>query len=99
MDNKIFRLEIRAAKRKWALDPKALKELKQLLTQHRLSIVNGHLVRLDGHWYVTHAGLIHCAKWRRFSGFETTVEPALSDPVAQRWVFKATVYLSGRSTS
>jgi len=99
MDRKTLRSEIRAAKRKWLLEPDALKELKRLLGRHRLSVVGGHLQRLDGRWYVTHAGLVDAAKRRRCSGIETTVESALSDPVAQRWIFKATVYMSSKSKS
>src|SRR6202162_2539435 len=48
-------------------------------------------------WYVTHAGLLRIAKRRRCSGIDTVIEDHLSDPNANRWVFKATVFTSSNS--
>src|SRR5262249_10246920 len=45
-------------------------------------------------WYVTHAGLLRLASRRRCDGIRTALQQRLSDPVANRWVFKATVYKS-----
>ena len=47
---------------------------------------------LEGSWYVTHAGLLRLAQRRKCRGIRTTLVRKLSDPVAKRWVFKATVY-------
>jgi hypothetical protein len=62
--------------------------------RHRLSVESGDLLWLDGHWYVTHSGLIRLARRNHCSGIH--VEPAaqFSDPATSRWAFKATVYKS-----
>jgi hypothetical protein len=54
----------------------------------------GEVIELDNHWYVTHSGLLRLASRRRCDGIRTTLQQHLSDPVANRWVFKATVYKS-----
>jgi len=62
--------------------------------KYRLSVESGDLIRLDGHWYVTHSGLLRLARRSHCAGIH--VEPAsqLSDLAASRWAFKATVYKS-----
>ena len=47
---------------------------------------------LENRWYVTHAGLLRIATRRRCQGICTALQESQSDPVAHRWVFKATVY-------
>ncbi|MGA8224399.1 MAG: hypothetical protein WB780_22325 [Candidatus Acidiferrales bacterium] len=47
---------------------------------------------LDGVWYVTHSGLLGIAQRRRCHGIKTSLQKDVSDPIASRWVFKATVY-------
>jgi hypothetical protein len=69
-----------------------LKALDSLSTKYGLSIALGDLLLLDGKWYVTHAGLLRTAQRRRCHGIRTSLQKDVSDPVASRWVFKATVY-------
>jgi len=61
---------------------------------YRLSVESGDLLWLDGHWYVTHSGLIRLARRNRCSGIHVEPVAQFSDPVTSRWAFKATVYKS-----
>jgi len=69
-----------------------LAALDSLSTKYGLSIALGDLLLLDGKWYVTHAGLLRTAQRRRCHGIRTSLQKDVSDPIANRWVFKATVY-------
>src|SRR5579862_5745624 len=80
-----------------AISSSALRDLKDLTDNHGLSVAAGDLQFLNGHWYVTHRGLLSISDHRRCSGIRTIVEKELSDPIAGRWVFKATVYKSPAS--
>jgi hypothetical protein len=71
--------------------------LEELTTKHFLSVALGDIKFIDGHWYVTHSGLLRIAQRNRCSGMRTAVDKGLSDPASCRWVFKATVYKSPRS--
>jgi hypothetical protein len=75
-----------------------MKELRLLIQRHGLSIGLGEIVDLDNHWYVTHSGLLQLAFRRRCSGIKTDLLERLSDPLAARWIFKATVYKSSRTS-
>jgi hypothetical protein len=87
--------ELRNAKRKWPdLPDMRIKELQLLMQRHRFSVTLGEITNLDNHWYVTHSGLLQLAFRRRCLGIRTNLEEKQSDPVAGRWVFKATVYKS-----
>jgi len=92
------RVELRLARRMWP-DARGtrMEELRLLVQRHRLSVALGEIRDLDNHWYVTHSGLIQLAFRRRCCGIKTTLEERLSDPLAGRWMFKATVYKSPRS--
>jgi hypothetical protein len=72
----------------------ALRELTQTL---RLSLAGGEILCLGGRWYITHSGLLRIAARRRCLGIRTILQERQCDPVASRWVFKATVYTSGGS--
>jgi hypothetical protein len=74
----------------------ALKALDSLSTKCGLSIALGDLLLLDGKWYVTHAGLLRIAQRRRCQGIRTSLQKDVSDPIANRWVFRATVYKTPR---
>ncbi len=63
----------------------------------RLSVSRGEILCIDGKWYVTHAGLLRIALRRRCLGIRTILQERLCDPVAGRWVFKATVYKTPHS--
>jgi len=91
------RIEMNAARRRWGpLVREKMKELKTLVEAHKLSISQGDVLLLDNRWYVTHSGLLRCARRHRCSGIKTTLEPRFSDPVANRWVFRAVVYGSNK---
>jgi hypothetical protein len=71
--------------------------LKELTDRYSLSVAAGDLQFLDGRWYVTHSGLLRIAQRRRCCGIKAVLQERLSDPAANRWIFKATVYRSPRS--
>ena len=86
------------AKDNWgALSKHSIGALAELTDTYGLSVSAGHLQLLEGRWYVTHSGLLRIAQRRRCLGIRTTLQERQSDPVAGRWVFKATVYKSARS--
>src|SRR6266446_3954227 len=81
------------ARRTWGAIPRiALDSLAKLTEAHGLSVAAGDLQFLDGRWYITHAGLLRIAQRRRCSGIRTALQKELTDPAANRWIFKATVY-------
>jgi hypothetical protein len=85
----------RLVKRRYpAVRPTDLKALGDLTRTFRLSVLQGEILCIDGKWYVTHAGLLRIALRRRCMGIQTILQERQSDPVAGRWVFKATVYKS-----
>jgi len=87
--------ELKLAKRIWGdIAGMRLTELRQLLQRYKLSVALGEVINLDNHWYVTHSGLIRLASRRRCDGIRTTLQQRFSDPAANRWVFRATVYKS-----
>src|SRR6266404_428397 len=90
-----WRANARRARAIWGKLPStSLEALRQLTDKLALSVAAGDLQLLEHRWYVTHSGLLHIAQRRRCFGIRTAVESRLSDPVANRWVFKATVYKS-----
>ena len=70
-------------------DISALRELTLAL---RLSVSRGEVLFIDGKWYVTHAGLLRIALRQHCCGIRTVLQERQSDPIAGRWLFKATVY-------
>src|ERR1700757_5412339 len=74
-----------------------LNALRELTTRFGFSVRLGEIRLLNGAWYVTHSGLIRLAERRRCGGISSRPMPEFSDPVAWRWVFRATVYKSSRS--
>jgi len=76
------------------LPPFELRALIHITRALRLSLSNGEILRLQGRWYVTHAGLLRVATRGRCHGISTTLLQSQSDAIGKRWVFKATVYKS-----
>ena len=74
-----------------------LSTLREISASLQLSISSGDLILLEGRWYVTHSGLLRTARRMRCSGITTELEGDVSNPTAERWVFKATVCQSGKS--
>jgi hypothetical protein len=94
----LFRLNAIHARATWGLLSKyAIRTLQQLSERHSLDVAAGEIQLLDNRWYVTHAGLLQIARRNRCVGIRTSIEKGFSDPGANRWVFKATVYKSPRS--
>src|SRR6266513_523466 len=71
--------------------------LERMSRDFGLVLSNGELQLIDGHWYVTHAGLIHLSIRNRCHAID--VRPALSfcDAATSRWAFRATVYKHPKS--
>ena len=94
----LIRSNLKYARRAWGNLPAYLfNTLAQLTEMHTLSVAAGHLQLLSGHWYITHSGLLHVGFENRCSGIRAELQRRLSDPTANRWVFKATVYKSPHS--
>ena len=74
-----------------------LNALRELTTRFGFSVRLGEIRLLNGAWYVTNGGLIRLADRRRCRGISSRPIPEFSDPLACRWVFRATVYKSSRS--
>ncbi len=91
----LLRTNLASARLRWgALPRNMLHALKELSTDHRLSVQSGDLLLLDGRWYVTHTGLIRLARRSRCVGISVEAVPELSDAGTSRWTFKATAYKS-----
>ncbi len=91
----LLRRNLKCARNKWGrLSKSSICLLAELTEAYSLSIAAGHLQLLDGRWYITHSGLLRLAFRNRCRGINTTLEERLSDPTANRWVFKAVVYKS-----
>src|ERR1700686_284020 len=69
-----------------------LSALRELTMDLHLSVSRGEVLFIDGKWYVTHAGLLRISLRQRCCGIRTVLQERQSDPIASRWVFKATVY-------
>ena len=91
----LVRANLCAATAMWGRLAKSSRERLELLSRtHLLNVIAGELCLIDGRWYVTHTGLLRIAERHRCFGIRSIVEKSLCDPVAGRWVFKATVYKS-----
>src|SRR5712692_6605426 len=91
----LLRQNLRVAKLRYpTLRPRDLRALRDLTRTLRLSVLRGEVLCIDGKWYVTHGGLLRIALRRRCLGIRTILQERQSDPIAGRWVFKATVYKS-----
>jgi hypothetical protein len=91
-----YRRNAALAKHLWGnqISREQQRALKSLSENYGLSVAAGDLQLLENRWYVTHSGLLRLASRRRCDGIRTILQQRLSDPVANRWVFKATVYKS-----
>jgi len=89
-----FTTNLRLARNVWPgrIDRQQVMALRSLSEIYGISVANGDLQLLDGRWYVTHAGLLRTAQRRRCHSIRTSLQKDVSDPIASRWVFKATVY-------
>ena len=92
---KRFRDDIKLARSIWGkLSPLSLLTLLETLRRHHLSIASGDLLPIDGHWYVTHAGLLKIAVRNQCRGIRIQPVAEFCETTALRYVFKATAYTS-----
>jgi hypothetical protein len=82
----------RLARRSWNVATEQVRVLKTLTEEFELSVALGDLKLLDGKWYVTHTGLLRLARRNRCAGIQVRPLREFSDPIQNRWVFRATVY-------
>jgi hypothetical protein len=95
---KLFRRNIKFARQRWgSLTQVSVRALAELTQQYCLSVEAGHLQIIDGRWYVTHSGLLRVASTRRCAGIKTDLQQHVSDPTANRWIFRAVIYKSVKS--
>ncbi len=80
-----------------ALSQKDVTALCSLTRALWLSISKAELLFIEGHWYVTHSGLLQIALRRRCVGIHSVIEHRLCVPSVGRWVFKAIVFRSATS--
>jgi hypothetical protein len=91
----IFRSNLSFAKKFCnTLTPQQRSSLKAISRDFRLTLLAGELRLIDGHWYVTHAGLMHLSIRNRCYGIDVRPADSFCDPATSRWAFKATVYKS-----
>lgn len=94
----LLRQNLRLVKQLYpTLAQRDLRSLRDLTRAHSLSVSQGEILCIDGKWYVTHAGLLRIALRARCFGIRTVLQERQSDPLAGRWVFRATVFKSPRS--
>src|SRR5712692_11128910 len=96
---RLARKNVNLAKRRWveALSRQHLQALRSLTEDYGFAVALSDLLLLDGGWYVTHAGLLRLAARSRCNSIRVEQVRHFCDPVAGRWVFKATVYKSPSS--
>ena len=70
-----------------------MRDLRSLLVRYKFSVILGEITRIDSRWYVTHSGLLQLASRRKCRGIKTFLQERLCDPAANRWVFRAVVYI------
>jgi len=91
----LLRQNLRLVKQLYpTLAQRDLRSLRDLTRAHSLSVSQGEILCIDGKWYVTHAGLLRIALRARCFGIRTALQERQSDPLASRWVFRATVFKS-----
>jgi hypothetical protein len=89
----------RAAAAKWGiLSAETTRELESLTKNHGLCVERGELQLVGGRWYITHAGLMTLAQKNGCLGMETEPVTSFCDPIARRWIFRATVLKAPNST-
>jgi hypothetical protein len=95
----LIRANCRLASELWGneIQKRHLRALRDLTERFSFAIGRGEVQLLNGNWYVTHAGLLRLAQDRRCHGIKTSLQKDVSDPIASRWVLRATVYKSSGS--
>jgi hypothetical protein len=93
-----YHFNVKLARATWGeLSKTAVRCLRNLTEEYNLSVATGDLQFLEGHWYITHAGLLRIAQRKHCSGIKSALVDRFSDPLAGRWIFRATVFKSQKS--
>ena len=96
--SRAFQLNKRLAEHSWGrLSSRLVTSLRSLTSDYSLSVGRGDIICLDGHWYITHSGLLRLASRRRCVGIQVEMVRDFCDPTGARWAFKATVFPSDKS--
>src|ERR1700723_3209024 len=96
--SRAFRINKRLAEHSWGrLSSHLVTSLRSLTSDFSLSVGRGDVICLDGHWYVTHSGLLRLASRRRCVGIQVEMVRDFCDPTSARWAFRATVFPSDKS--
>src|ERR1700690_3813003 len=94
---KLWRENVRIARQGWGENISS--EFLEMLTRDfQLSVKDGDLQVINGHWYVTHTGLLRLARRKRCSGIHVEAVDSLCDSTTNRFVLKATVFPSKGSS-
>jgi len=88
--------ELNFAKSVWpaVLRARQLEQLYVLLKEYQFSVKQGDLQIIQGHWYVTHSGLLALSNRRHCYGVHSEPVSMFCDSTSSRWAFKAIVYKS-----
>jgi hypothetical protein len=91
-----IRQELKMAKRIWpnVLRGRESEQLRFFVRTYGFSVRRGDLLILDGHWYVTHTGLLSLAHRRHCCGVHTRAVSEFCEAASSRWAFKAVIYKS-----
>ena len=96
-DVNVFESNYKLAQRLWGpLSAMGQSALRELTERHKLSVLSGDLLLIDGRWYVTHTGLLQLAARKHCIGIRVSPAKEFCDRAQSRWAFKATVYKSPR---
>ena len=97
--SRAFQINKRLAEHSWGrLSSRLVTSLRSLTSDYSLSVGRGDIICLDGHWYITHSGLLRLASRRRCVGIQVEMVRDFCDPTGARWAFRATVFPSDKST-
>ncbi len=93
-----FRANLRLARVLWPgqIDSRRAKTLRMLSEWYGMSLPGGDLQLLDGHWYVTHSGLIRLSERKGCWGIRVEPVKEFCESVSARWIFRAVVYKTSR---
>jgi hypothetical protein len=95
---KVLRENVRLARGTAPFSSRAIDLLASITKDFQFSFKTGELQIINGNWYVTRTGLLRLARRRKCSGIHVEAVDSLCDSAASRFVLKATVYPSKRSS-
>jgi hypothetical protein len=96
--DKLLRENIRLARKTALSSSRGIDLLTSMTREFRFSLRAGELQVINGHWYVTHTGLLRLARRKRCKGIQVEAVDSMCDSGANRYVLKATVFPSKGSS-